>query len=186
MQDEAIVALYWQRDEAAIRETQDKYGRYLTKIAYNILSDLEDSMESVNDTYLHAWNSMPPHKPGILSTYLAKITRRVSIDMVRRQNRKKRQASQYALSLSELSDCLSDGNTTEDATDTKLLAQTISDYLRSLPEEPRTLFIARYFFLDSLKEAAALCHMTESKAKSMLHRTRQGLQAHLRQEGFSL
>ncbi len=186
MQDEAIVALYWQRDESAIRETQDKYGRYLTKIAYNILSDLEDSMECVNDTYLHAWNSMPPHRPNILSTYLAKITRRVSIDIFRRHNRRKRQASQYALSLSELTDCLSDGNTTEETADLQMLSQAINAYLRSLPEEPRTLFIARYFFLDSLKEAAALCHMTESKAKSMLHRARQGLKAYLRQEGFSL
>lgn len=186
MQDEAIVTLYWQRDESAIRETQDKYGRYLTKIAYNILSDLEDSMESVNDTYLHAWNSMPPHRPSILSTYLAKITRRVSIDILRRHNRQKRQASQYALSLTELDDCLSGSHNTEDTIDMSLLSQSIDNYLRSLPEEPRTLFIARYFFLDSLKEAAALCHMTESKAKSMLHRTRQGLKAHLQQEGFSL
>ncbi|MBP3702045.1 MAG: RNA polymerase sigma factor [Lachnospiraceae bacterium] len=186
MQDEAIVALYWQRDEAAIRETQDKYGRYLTKIAYNILSDLEDSMESVNDTYLHAWNSMPPHRPSILSSYLAKIIRRVSIDIFRRQHRQKRQASQYALSLTELADCLSGGNTTEEEADVKLLAQSINSYLQSLPEEPRTLFIGRYFFMDSLKETAALCGMTESKAKSMLHRTRLGLQAHLRQEGFIL
>lgn len=186
MQDEAIVTLYWQRDETAIQHTQDKYGRYLTKIAYNILADLEDSMESVNDTYLHAWNSMPPHRPSVLSTYLAKIARRVSIDIFRRHNRQKRQASQYALSLAELGDCLSHGNTTEEVTDNKLLAKAISDYLRSLPEEPRTLFIARYFFLDSLKEAATLCHMTESKAKSMLHRTRQGMQAYLRQEGFLL
>lgn len=186
MQDEAIVALYWQRDESAIRETQDKYGHYLTKIAYNILSDLEDSMESVNDTYLHAWNSMPPHRPSILSSYLAKITRRVSIDIFRRHNRQKRQASQYALSLSELTECLSNGNTTEETTDVHLLAKAISSYLRSLPEEPRTLFIARYFFLDSLKESASLCHMTESKAKSMLHRTRQGLKTHLQQEGFIL
>ena len=186
MQDEAIVALYWQRDETAIRETQDKYGRYLTKIAYNILSDLEDSMESVNDTYLHAWNSMPPHRPTILSTYLAKITRRVSIDIFRRQNRQKRQASQYAVSLTELADCLSEGNSTEETADVRLLAQAINQYLRSLPEEPRTLFIGRYFFMDSLKETAALCGMTESKAKSMLHRNRQGLRAHLIQEGFLL
>ena len=186
MQDEAIVALYWQREESAIRETQDKYGRYLTKIAYNILSNLEDSMESVNDTYLHAWNSIPPHRPSILSTYLAKITRRVSIDILRRHNRQKRQASQYALSLTELDDCLSGNHNTEDTIDMSLLSQSINNYLRSLPEEPQTLFIARYFFLDSLKEAAALCHMTESKAKSMLHRTRQGLKAHLIQEGFSL
>jgi len=143
-------------------------------------------MESVNDTYLHAWNSMPPHRPSILSTYLAKITRRVSIDIFRRNHRQKRQASQYALSLTELSECISHGNTTEEMTDIRLLSQAINSYLRSLPEEPRTLFIARYYFLDSLKEAAALCHMTESKAKSMLHRTRQGLKTHLQQEGFSL
>ena len=186
MQDEAIVDLYWQRDQGAIRHTQDKYGRYLTKIAYNILFDLEDSMESVNDTYLHAWNSIPPHRPSILSTYLAKITRRVSIDMVRRQNRKKRQASQHATSLSELADCLSGGNQTEEETDIKLLTQAINQYLRSLPEDARTLFIGRYFFLDSLKETAALCGMSESKAKSMLHRTRQGLRTYLIQEGFSL
>jgi len=129
---------------------------------------------------------MPPHRPSVLSTYLAKITRRVSIDIFRRHNRQKRQASQYALSLTELADCISNGNTTEEYADNKILAQAISDYLRDLPEEPRTLFIARYFFLDSLKEAASLCHMTESKAKSMLHRTRQGLKAHLQQEGFSL
>ena len=143
-------------------------------------------MESVNYTYLHAWNSIPPHRPSILSTYLAKITRRVSIDILRRHNRQKRQASQYALSLTELDDCLSGNHNTEDTIDMSLLSQSINNYLRSLPEEPRTLFIARYFFLDSLKEAAALCHMTESKAKSMLHRTRQGLKAHLIQEGFSL
>lgn len=102
MQDEKIVALYWERNETAIHETEQKYGRYLTKIAYNVLADLEDSKESVNDTYLSAWNSMPPHKPEILSTYLAKITRRISIDIYRKKNRKKRQPSEYALSLEEL------------------------------------------------------------------------------------
>ena len=87
MQDEKIVELYWQRDESAIEETQGKYGRYLGKIAYNILADLEDSQESVNDTYLAAWNSMPPQKPSVLATYLGKITRRISIDIFRRRHR---------------------------------------------------------------------------------------------------
>ena len=81
MEDEKIVSLYWQRNEEAIKETEEKYDRYLTKIAYNILSNHEDSRESVNDTYLAAWESMPPHRPSVLSTYLAKITRRISIDM---------------------------------------------------------------------------------------------------------
>ena len=87
MEDEKIVSLYWQRSETAIRETEVKYDRYLTKIALNILSDREDSRESVNDTYLAAWNSMPPHRPSVLSVYLGKLTRRISIDRFRYRNR---------------------------------------------------------------------------------------------------
>lgn len=186
MEDEKIVSLYWQRSEDAIRETEEKYDRYLTKIAYNILSNHEDSRESVNDTYLAAWNSMPPHKPSVLSTYLAKITRRLSIDIFRHRNREKRKGSEYAISLSELGDCVSGGNTTEEIINVKLLADAIGIYLRTLPEEARTLFIGRYYFLDSLKEAAAYCGMTESKAKSLLHRTRLGLKEYLIKEGFDL
>ena len=95
MQDEMIVDLYWKRDEKAISETERKYGRYLSKIAYNILSDWEDSKETVNDTYLKAWNSMPTHKPSVLSTYLGKITRQLSIDAFRTRNRDKRKHSEY-------------------------------------------------------------------------------------------
>ena len=186
MEDEKIVSLYWQRNESAIKETEEKYDRYLTKIAYNILSNHEDSRESVNDTYLAAWNSMPPHKPSVLSTYLAKITRRLSIDIFRHRNREKRKGSEYAISLSELGDCVSGGNTTEEIINVKLLADAIGIYLRTLPEEARTLFIGRYYFLDSLKEAAAYCGMTESKAKSLLHRTRLGLKEYLIKEGFDL
>ena len=186
MEDTEIVSLYWDRNEAAIRETETKYDRYLTKIAYNILADLEDSRESVNDTYLAAWESMPPHKPAALSTYLAKLTRRISIDRFRYRTRDKRMASEYAISLSELGDCVSGGNTTDEAVNVKLLADAIGIYLRLQSEEARTAFIGRYYFLDSLKEAAAYCGMTESKAKSLLHRTRLGLKEHLRKEGFEL
>lgn len=186
MEDEQIVSLYWQRQEAAIRETEQKYDRYLTKIAYNILSDLEDSRESVNDTYLAAWDSMPPHRPAVLSTYLAKITRRVSIDRFRYRSREKRRGSEYVLSLSELGDCVSGGNTTEEIINVKLLADAIGIYLRLLPEDARTAFIGRYFFLDPLKEVAAYCGMSESKVKSLLYRTRLGLKDYLRKEGFEL
>lgn len=186
MQDEKIVDLYWQRDEVAIRETEQKYGRYLTKIAYNILANLEDSKESVNDTYLAAWNSMPTQRPSVLSTYLAKITRNSSIDIFRKKNRAKRQASEYAISLTELADCLSGGNTTEETIDVKLLAEAINAFLRSLPEEARDTFIGRYYFLDPLREVAGYCGMSESKAKSMLYRTRLRLKEYLREEGFEL
>lgn len=184
MEDEQIVSLYWERNEAAISETETKYDRYLTKIAFNILNNYEDSRESVNDTYLAAWNSMPPHKPSILSTYLAKITRRLSIDIFRGRNRQKRQGSEYALSLSELGDCVSGGNTTEEIVNVKLLADSIGIYLRLLPEDARNAFIGRYYFLDPLKEVASYCGMTESKCKTVLYRTRLGLKEYLEKEGF--
>ena len=186
MTDEKIVELYWKRDEAAVEETQQKYGRYLTKIAYNILQDMEDSLESVNDTYMHAWKSIPPHRPNVLSTYLAKITRRVSIDVVRKKHREKRVPSEYTSSLFELEECISDTNTTEETIDAGLLAKAISDYLRSLSKEARTLFLCRYFYLDSLKESARYCGMSEAKAKSMLYRIRCGLKEYLEQEGYHL
>ena len=112
MEDAAIVSLYWQRDEAAIQETKTKYGAYLGKVAWNILGNQEDCEESVSDTYLRAWESMPPQRPSLLSAYLAKLTRQLSIDRFRHKNRQKRQGSQYALSLTELEDCLSGGDTT--------------------------------------------------------------------------
>ncbi len=184
MEDAQIVALYWQRDESAIRETEHKYDQYLLKVARNILADLEDSRESVNDTYLAAWNSMPPQKPNVLSAYLAKLTRRISIDLFRYRTRQKRQGSEYALSLSELEDCLSGGNSTEEQVDAKLLAEAIAAYLRTLPETSRRAFVGRYYFLDPLKEVAAYCGISESNAKSLLYRIRLGLKDHLTQEGY--
>lgn len=186
MQDEKIVALYWQREEQAIRETEQKYGRYLAKIAHNILLDAEDSRETVNDTYLRAWNSMPPHKPTILSTYLGKITRQLSIDRFRSRHREKRRTSEYVLSLSELEDCVCTGNTTEQDVDLHLLAEAIGDYLRTLTPQARNTFVGRYYYMDSLREVAAYYGMSQSAVKSMLFRTRQGLRNHLEQEGFFL
>ena len=184
MEDERIVSLYWDRDESAIRETEKKYDRYLTKIAYNILNNLEDSRESVNDTYLAAWDSIPPHRPSVLSAYLAKLTRRISIDCFRYRTRDKRMASEYAVSLSELGDCVSGGNTTEELVNVKLLADTIGIFLRLQSEDARTAFIGRYYFLDSIREIASYSGMSESKIKSLLHRTRLNLKAYLEKEGF--
>lgn len=186
MKDAEIVALYWDRNEDAIQQTQQKYGAYLSKIAYNILSDLEDSKECVNDTYLKAWNSMPTHRPSVLSTYLGKITRQLSIDVFRKKNSAKRHASEYALSLEELGDSFSDGTTPEQALDAKLLDEAINSFLRALPDDERSTFIGRYYFFDSLKDVAGYCGMSEARAKSMLYRTRQSLKAYLVKEGFDL
>lgn len=186
MEDEQIVNLYWERNEDAIRKTEEKYDRYLTKIAYNILANAEDSRESVNDTYLAAWNSMPPHRPSILPSYLAKLTRRISIDCFRGRTRAKRMPSEYVLSLSELDDCVSGGNSTEEIINVKFLADAIGVYLRLQSPEARNAFIGRYYYLDSLKEVARYCGMSESKAKSLLYRTRIGLKEYLQKEGFNL
>ena len=184
MKDEEIVLLYWQRKEEAIRETEQKYGRYLTKVVYNILGNKEDSEESVNDTYWKAWNSIPPQKPAILSTYLAKLARRTAIDLFRRKNREKRKGSEYTISLQELEDCIPHGSTTEQEADGRLLGEAICAYLRTLSEEARNTFIGRYYFADSLQTVAAYYGMSEAKAKSLLYRTRIGLKNYLEQEGF--
>lgn len=186
MEDKAIVALYWQRDQEAIRVTQGKYGAYLSKIAWQILSDREDGEECVNDTYLKAWNSMPIQRPAVLSTYLGKIVRACAIDRFRHRQRQKRRASEYALSLEELSECLSGEDATQEAVDLHLLGETIGAYLRTLPPTARRAFVARYYYMDPIRAVAADQGLGLSQVKSLLHRTRLGLREHLRREGFSV
>lgn len=185
MQDEMIVELYWQRNESALRETEQKYQSYLQKIAYNILADLEDAKEAVNETLLRAWNSIPPHKPDILKTYLGKITRQLSIDVYRRDHRQKRVASEFTVSLDELSDIVSDSGTS-DSLDSKLLGETIDRYLQTQSYAARTAFVQRYYFNDTVREIAERQNASESKVKSMLYRTRQGLKEYLEKEGYEI
>ena len=184
MEDHEIIQLYWDRDEAAIRETGRKYGGYLTKIVRNILDNGEDARESVNDTYYAAWNSIPPHRPDLLSAYLSKLARRIAIDRFRKLTRIKRGGGEYALSLTELDEFCSAGNTTEIAADARMLGQTINAFLWTLEPQARTAFIGRYFYCDPLNEVARYCGMSQSKAKSMLYRTRQKLRTYLEKEGF--
>jgi len=186
MRDDQIVDLYWQRDESAIKVTQEKYGAYMMKIARNILYNKEDSEESVNDTYLAVWNSVPPHRPSVLSTYLAKLTRRTSISIYRRRNREKRQCSEYAMSLNELENVISDIVTPEQEAESHLLGELLNSFLRTLSDDERNTFIGRYFYLDPLREVARYCGMSESKAKSMLFRTRCKLKEYLSKEGFDI
>lgn len=182
MEDSKIVELYWERNETAISETQEKYGKYLSKIAYNILADIEDSKESVNDTYLRAWNSIPPHKPERLAAFLSKITRQTSIDIYRKKTSKKRVGSEYALSLEELFDCASSDGNPEKEVDASLLSAAINDWLLSTSENYRKAFICRYFHFDSIKDIANHLEMSESKVKTLLYRARLDLRKHLEKE----
>lgn len=186
MQDAVIVQLYWNRDESAIFRTEQKYSAYLMKIAYNILADREDSMESVNDTYLAAWNSMPPQKPTVLSTYLGKLTRRISIDLFRKKTSQKRGGGEYALSLQELGECVGGGTDPAQNLETKALAQAITDFLENQPQLVRRVFIGRYYYMDPVKEIARYCRISESKVKILLYRARQSLREHLQKEGFAV
>lgn len=186
MEDSRIVDLYWARDERAIAETQTKYARYLLTIAYNIVFDNEDSEECVNDTYMRAWNAMPDDRPEMLSTYLGKFTRNLAIDVYRKKNSMKRKDSEYALSIDELDECISGGNTVEEEIDRGLLTKAINEFLRSRSEEKRNIFIARYFYCDPTKTIAEKAGMKEVTVRSVLLREREALKEYLRKEGFAV
>ena len=186
MEDLKIIELFFDRKECAIAETERKYGRYLSKIAYNILFDIEDSEECVNDTYMKAWNTIPPQKPEVLRTFLGKITRSLAIDIFRRKHAEKRGNSEYALSLSELDECIPDKFSAEKEFEYNQLTESINRFLASLSKENRDIFVCRYFYSDSIKEIASFFGTSESKIKSSLFRSRKILKEQLLKEGFVL
>ena len=186
MDDIKIIELFFERNEKAINETENKYGPYLSKIAYNILFDSEDSKECVNDTYMKAWNTIPPHRPEKLSSFLGKITRRLAIDIFRKKHAEKRENSEYALSLSELDECIPDRFSAENKFEQTELSESINRFLSSLSKENRDIFVCRYFYSDSIKEISSFFGTSESKIKSSLFRSRKNLKEHLEKEGFSL
>lgn len=184
MDDNTIVDLYWNRSESAISETALKYGGFCYSIAYNILTNKEDADESVSDTYLAAWNSIPPRRPSPLSAFLGKITRHISIDRWRARSAYKRGGGEMDLALEELDYCVSSGETPEQAYERKELAIAFNRFLESLPEVERSVFLCRYWYLDPIDRIAENFGFTHSKVTSMLHRTRAKLRAALEKEGF--
>ena len=184
MNDSQIVGLYWERNEKAVEETQKKYGSFCYSVAYSILCNEEDAKESVNDTYLDAWNSIPPHKPSALSAFLGKITRRISIDKWRNKNAARRGGGQITDTLDELAECIPDSNGIEKQLEEKALNETINSFIKSLPEEEQKIFICRYWYLDSIKSISEQFGFSQSKVTSMLFRTREKLRKILMEEGF--
>ena len=184
MEDNRIVDLYWQRDESAISETAVKYGKYLNSISYQILLNAEDAEECVNDTYNDAWQSMPPHRPSILSTFLGKITRRISIDLWRKYSAEKRGSGVMALALDELEECVSGTGDVETEIERQELQKKLNDFLLALPQVDRRVFMCRYWYMDSISDIAKQFAYSESKVKSMLYRTRIKLRAMLEKEGY--
>lgn len=183
MEDKDIVDLYWERDEKAISETAEKYGRYCYSIAYNILSDTEDAEESVNDTYLNAWNSMPPHRPAVLSTFIGKITRFISLKKWRDKRTQKRGGGNIDFVYEELSECIPAKSTVEEKLENKEIAMLIDSFLETLPVCEQSVFVCRYWYFDSISDIAKQFGFSESKVKTILYRTRKKLRSKLLEEG---
>ena len=184
MEDQRIVELYWQRDENAIAETAKKYGKYLHSIAYRILRDESDAEECVSDACFAAWNAMPPHRPAVLSAFLGKLARRISIDVLRKRNAEKRGAGEYALALNELEECVSGNDSVEEEAVREALRNRINVFLKTLPADERNVFLRRYWYMEGVRDIAKRSGFSESKVKSMLHRTRAKLRTVLEKEGW--
>ena len=186
MDDNRIIELYWARSEEAIQESDRKYGPYCRTIAWNILQDREDSEECVNDTWLRAWNSMPPQRPGVLSAFLSRITRNLSLDRYKAAKAAKRGGGQLPLALEELGDCVPSAGSVEDAVAMKELTWLLDSFLRDLPEKECCIFLRRYWYVDSTQEIARRYEMAEGSVKSTLYRTRRKLRERLEKEGVVL
>lgn len=185
MDDNKIIDLFWDRNETAIEETSAVYGRYCRKIAFNILASEEDVEECLNDTWLGAWNSIPPARPDCLSAFLGKITRNLAISRYRAGHAIKRTGDRLSESIDELGEItgLSSDNV-EEAVDKKALETAINKYLDTCTQKQRRLFVRRYFYMDSVAEIADLYGLGQSDVKVTLLRMRRSLKKMLEEEGL--
>ena len=181
--DEEIVNLYFDRSEEAIAACQIKYGKSCHTVAYNILRSDEDAEECVNDTWLRAWNSIPPERPTRLGAWLSTVTRRLALTRYEKKTAAKRNGGMEA-SLEELSECVTAGSLT--IADEVALSEAINGFLASLPTRTRMIFMRKYWYMDSIADIAKALGMGESAVKVTLHRTREKFRKHLAKEGITV
>lgn len=186
MTDNAIIELFWDRDEQAISRTEEKYQSYLYKISVNILCDEQDVRECLNDTYLSLWNSIPPNRPKVFKAYIGRITRNISLNKLKSEKTKKRGGSQVKALLCELDECVSTAFGVEDSVNEKELTALIEKFLLSQPKQKRNLFVKRYWYMDSIKEISSEFGMSQGKVTAILCRMRKDLKIILETEGFNL
>jgi len=186
MEDNAILELYFARDEQAITETDRKYGGYCHSIANRILNSSEDAEETVSDMLWQAWQSIPPHRPGFLKLFLAKITRNLAFSRWRKSAAAKRGGGETSLVLEELADCIPGPEQIDDRLNGKELAGTIRTFLDTLPVRDQDIFLQRYFFVEDADTIAARCGMKRANVNLILSRTRAKLKTYLTQEGYCL
>lgn len=186
MDDSNIVELYLNRDQSAVKETSEKYGVRLRTLALGITEDAQAAEECENDTYLEAWNSIPPHDPkSYLYAFLARITRHISLNYCRDRSRLKRSAHICQLS-NELEQCIPSPNDAECCLDNIALQDAINGFLGTLTEEKRNLFVRRYWYLDSISAIADRFAISESNVKTTLFRIRSRFREYLKKEGYTL
>ncbi len=183
-EDNHIIELFFNRDERAIKETSDKYGVYLKKVAENILNQTEEAEECVNDTYFYAWNAIPPARPEKLPAYLARITRNLAIDRYRQKHTVKNGSGQVALCLDELSECI--GNKETVIEDKIVLSDALNVFLRGLNKKQRDIFCLRYYYFMDIEEVAKRVNSSKASVKMSLHRIRKNLRIFLESEGITL
>lgn len=186
MEDSRIVALYWSRSEEAILQTQQKYGPYCRTVAWNILADAEDAEECVNDTWLRAWNAMPPHRPSRLSVFLGKLTRNLALNRWEARRAQKRGGGRIETALEELEQCLPAAGDPQTALEHQALTDSLNRFLASLSPDRRHLFLARYWYLCPIEELAKRRGTSKSQVTSLLFRLRNQLRLHLEKEGFAV
>lgn len=187
MRDEEIIELYWLRDETAITETDRKYKSYLLTVAYNIVHDSLDCEECLNDTYIGAWNAMPPSRPRVLKAFLTTIMRRIAINRYHVNTRKKSIPSELSVSLSELGEWIADDSDSVSAEfDARRLAAVISDYIRALPERRKFIFMSRYYLAEPIDSIARELGLSRSMINKELAAIRSGLKEKLESEGYTV
>jgi len=186
MEDREIVGLFLERNSEAIKETATKYGSYCRSIAKNILGSDEDAEECVNDTYLKAWNTIPPHCPEKLSTYLGKLTRNLSFDKFRHRNAHKRGGGEIALVLEELGECVSGTDSVEAEFEKKELAYAVNSFLDTLSKEKCNIFICRYWYVLPVSEIAKRFGKSENNVSVILNRIRSELKKYLSERGYDI
>ncbi len=184
MEDREIVDLFWARDQAAIAETAEKYGKYCYSIAYNILADRRDAEECVSDAMMGLWNSIPPHRPAALAAFVGTVTRRASLRKWRSNRAAKRGGGETAVALDELGDVLPGGQDPGRVLDERELKCAVHAFLLTLRATERNVFLNRYWAIRPVGEIARRYGFSEAKVRSMLHRTRKKLKDYLIKEGL--
>ena len=184
--DEKIIDMYWERNPNAIQETDEKYGALLRNVAYNILSDALDCEECQNDTYFDVWNAIPSARPTAFSAFIVQIMRRTAIDRYRKKSSKRRVPSQLTLSIEDLENSICNSLSIEEAYEAKEIGKMVNDYVASLNDRQRYIFIDRYYMAESVEKIASDLAIPVKTAYLEIGKIKKGLRKYLERNGVNV